>query len=78
VNISLTLRNWLIGRYISEYKLSGAVWAKYGVQFLAELAKELRDISNCNRRQLYRYLRVYRFYPQVVGSLPHNCNRPVK
>jgi len=70
VNISLTLRNWLIGCYISEYKLSGADRAKYGEQLLAELAKKLRDVSNCNRRQLYRYLRFYRFYPQIVGSLP--------
>ena len=70
VNISLTLRNWLIGCYISEYKLSGADRAKYGEQLLTELAKKLRDVSNCNRRQLYRYLRFYRFYPQIVGSLP--------
>lgn len=56
--------------YISEFKLSGADRAKYGEQLLKELAKELRDVSNCNRRQLYRYLRFYRFYPQIVGSLP--------
>ena len=70
INISLTLRNWLIGCYLSEYKLSEADRAKYGEQLLAKLAKELRDISNCNQRQLYRYLRFYRFYPQIVGSLP--------
>ncbi len=69
VNISLTIRNWLIGCYISEYKLSGADRAKYGEQLLAELAKQLRNISNCNRRQLYRFLRFFRFYPQIVGSL---------
>ncbi len=28
VNISLTLRNWLIGCYIAEYKLHGADRAK--------------------------------------------------
>jgi len=70
VNISLTLRNWLIGCYISEYRLCGADRAKYGERLLVELAKELQNISNCNRRQLYRYLRFYRFYPQIVGSLP--------
>jgi predicted nuclease of restriction endonuclease-like (RecB) superfamily len=26
-------------------------------------------ISNSNRRQLYRYLRFYRFYPEIVGTL---------
>ncbi len=70
VNVSLTLRNWLIGCYISEYKLCGADRAKYGEQLLTELAKKLNNLSNCNRRQLYRYLRFYRFYPQIVGSLP--------
>ena len=70
VNVSLTLRNWLIGCYISEYELCGADRAKYGERLLAELAKELGNVSNCNRRQLYRYLRFYRFYPQIVGSLP--------
>lgn len=70
VNISLTLRNWIIGCYISEFKLSGADRAQYGDQLLTELSKGLRDVSNCNRRQLYRYLRFYRFYPQIVGSLP--------
>ena len=30
VNTSLTLRNWLIGCYISEYELRGADRARYG------------------------------------------------
>ena len=69
VNISLTLRNWLIGRYISEYELNGADRAAYGERVLPELAVQLSDISNCSRRQLYRYLRFYRVYPQIVGTL---------
>lgn len=70
VNISLTLRNWLIGCYIAEYELNGADRAAYGEKVLSELATQLSDISNCNRRQLYRYLRFYRLYPQIVGTLP--------
>lgn len=71
VNISLTLRNWLIGAYIAEYELCGADRATYGESLLTELAKHLTDhkISNCNRRQLYRYLRFYRLYPKIVGTL---------
>lgn len=69
VNISLTMRNWLIGCYIAEYELCGADRARYGERLLAELAKGLSDVSNCNRRQLYRYLRFYRLYPQIVGTL---------
>jgi predicted nuclease of restriction endonuclease-like (RecB) superfamily len=71
VNISLTLRNWLIGGYIHQYELQGADRASYGERLLTALADRLSDakISNCNRRQLYRYLRYYRLYPEIVGTL---------
>ena len=71
VNISLTLRNWLFGCYIAEYELNGLDRANYGDRLLSELAKHLTElkISNCNRRQLYRYLRFYRLYPEIVGTL---------
>jgi predicted nuclease of restriction endonuclease-like (RecB) superfamily len=69
VNISLTLRNWLIGCYIAEYELNGEDRAAYGEKVLSELSLRLNDISNCNRRQLYRYLRFYRLYPQIVATL---------
>ena len=71
VNLSLTMRNWLIGAYIAEYELSGADRAGYGDSLLTELAKRLTEfkVSNCNRRQLYRYLRFYRLYPEIVGTL---------
>ncbi len=71
VNVSLTLRNWLIGLYIAEYELRGSDRAQYGESLLSELAGQLtqRNVSNCNRRQLYRYLRFYRFYPQIVRTL---------
>lgn len=65
------MRNWLIGVYIAEYELCGADRATYWESLLTELAKHLTDhaISNCNRRQLYRYLRFYRLYPEIVGTL---------
>ena len=70
VNISLTLRNWAIGCYIDEYELHGADRASYGKKLLSELAKRLTaiQVSNCNRRQLYDYLRLYRVYPQIVRT----------
>jgi predicted nuclease of restriction endonuclease-like (RecB) superfamily len=71
VNLGLTLRNWLIGCYIAEYELCGSDRASYGDSLLTELAKCLTDlkVSNCNRRQLYRYLRFYRLYPEIVGTM---------
>ncbi|MGY6273925.1 PDDEXK nuclease domain-containing protein [Methylomonas sp. MgM2] len=70
VNIGLTIRNWLIGGYINDYELQGGDRAEYGERLFDELSQALHGISNCNRRQLYRYLRFYRFYPAIVGTLP--------
>jgi len=72
VNLSLTLRNWLIGAYIAEYELSGEDRASYGDNLLSELSRELRrrEISNSGRRQLYNYLAFYRAYPQIVRTVP--------
>jgi len=69
VNISLTVRNWLIGCYIAEYELHGADRASYGENLLRDLAVRLTMVSNCNRRQLYDYLKFYRTYPQIVGTV---------
>lgn len=72
VNISLTLRNWLIGAYIAEYELSGADRASYGENLLSELSRELQrhETSNSGRRQIYNYLAFYRAYPQIVRTVP--------
>jgi predicted nuclease of restriction endonuclease-like (RecB) superfamily len=71
VNISLTLRNWIIGYYISKYQLNGADKSKYGENLLETLAGELSDlnIKNCARRQLYEYLKFYRVYPDIVRTV---------
>ena len=71
VNISLTIRNWLIGCYIAEYELHGADRAEYGDALLSHLASGLAKlgVSACARSQLYLYLRFYRAYPAIVRSL---------
>jgi uncharacterized protein DUF1016 len=71
INVSLTLRNWLIGSYIAEYELRGADRASYGENLLDELADRLTKlkVSNCNRRQLFDYLKFYRVYPQIVRTV---------
>lgn len=72
VNISLTMRNWIIGAYIAEYELNGADRAAYGEAMLAKLAGELekKQVGACGKRQLYNYLRFYQTYPEIVRSLP--------
>lgn len=71
VNVSLTLRNWMIGRHIAEFELNGADRAIYGKQLLRALSAELRkvDVSGCGERQLYGYLSFYRTYPEISRSL---------
>lgn len=53
INVSLTLRNWLIGWHIAEYELEGEDRGQYGERLFAELANCLTSLglSNCNRRQ---------------------------
>lgn len=71
VNISLTLRNWLIGCYIEEYERSGVDRAAYGERLMDELAKALQNhgLSRCDRRELYRYRQLYLTYPQIVEAV---------
>jgi predicted nuclease of restriction endonuclease-like (RecB) superfamily len=71
VNTTLTLRNWFIGNYIVEYELKGLDRAKYGEQLIPKLAKALvrLKISRCDHRELFRYQRFYRAYPQIVETV---------
>jgi len=69
INTSLTLRNWCIGGYIHAYELNGLDRANYGDRLMSELAKSLKGIPNCNRRQLYDYLQFYSRYPQIVQTV---------
>lgn len=71
VNVSLTLRNWLIGSYIAEYELHGTDRAAYGEALIENLSTTLTDlsVSACGKRQLYSYLRFYQIYPQIVRSM---------
>ena len=71
VNISLTVRNWLIGHYIAEFELNGADRATYGDKLLDRLADRLTDlgVGTCDKRRLYQYLRFYNTYPEIVRTL---------
>jgi hypothetical protein len=71
VNVNLTLRNGLIGAYIHEYELRGADRAKYGENLLKELADSLtkKNVPGCDYSSLYKYLRFFRLYPQILESV---------
>jgi predicted nuclease of restriction endonuclease-like (RecB) superfamily len=72
INVTLTFRNWLIGYYIDTFELLGSDRAEFGDQLFANLAQKLKsqNVSNCNKRQLYRYVKFYKLYPQIVSVLP--------
>lgn len=72
VNVSLTVRNWLIGYYIAEYELNGQDRANYGEKLLQKLAAKLKEIGvpTCDKRRLYNYLRFYQTYPEIVRTAP--------
>lgn len=66
VNISLTLRNWLIGFYITEFELHGEDRATYGEKLFDELALRLKSMKGIDRRALYRFKDFYLLYPQIA------------
>lgn len=74
VNVSLTLRNWCIGAYISEFELHGSNRAGYGEKLLLNLSKELKiaGLKNCDKRELSRYVLFYNRYPDVGSLLPES------
>jgi predicted nuclease of restriction endonuclease-like (RecB) superfamily len=68
INVSLTLRNWLIGYYIIEFEQNGEDRAVYGTGLLNKLAIQL-NIKGLVSAELSRCRQFYRCYPQILGSL---------
>ena len=79
VNVSLTLRNWLIGCYIVEYQQNGADRAQYGECLVDRLAAELyrQGVPASDRQRLYAYVAFYRVYPQIGEAIPDHWNTQI-
>ena len=67
VNVSLTLRNWLIGYYIVEFEQKGEDRASYGTELLNKLALKIK-IKGLVSAELSRCRHFYFCYPQILGS----------
>jgi hypothetical protein len=69
-NVSLTLRNWIIGYYIREYEQNGADRAEYGEKLLISLSKKLihSGLDRVSDRELRRYRAFATTYPQIWES----------
>ena len=70
VDTTLVLRNWFIGKRISEEELNGSDRADYGKKTVNSLAKNLTEKygKGYTKRALYQYLEFYRKFPQIVYS----------
>lgn len=71
VNVSLTLRNWLIGNRIVEFEQKGDDRAAYGERLLPTLAKRLAAVGlrRVDARELRRFRLLYTVYPQIRETL---------
>lgn len=68
VNISLTIRNYLIGFYIVEFEQNGEDRAAYGSKLLDSLAAKL-SIKGLVSAEISRCRQFYFCYPQILGAL---------
>lgn len=68
VNISLTIRNYLIGFYIVEFEQKGEDRAAYGSKLLDSLAAKL-SIKGLVSAEISRCRQFYFCYPQILGAL---------
>ena len=71
VNTLLVQRNWMIGYRIAEEELGGQERSEYGLQVIKNLSKELtrRYGIGYDRGTLYRCLKFYKMFPEIVASL---------
>jgi len=67
VNLSLTLRNWLIGFYITAYEQNGADRAQYGAHLIEDLSYRLAEegMDGVASRSLRQYRQFYLVYPEI-------------
>lgn len=65
VNISLTLRNWCFGCYLTEFEQNGADRADYGTRLVEEVSARLTEagIAGVAPRSLRLYRQFYLAYP---------------
>lgn len=68
VNLSLTVRNWVVGCYIVEFEQHGEDRAQYGEQLLKKLAKRL-DRRGLGERRLREFRQFYKVYPYLGNEV---------
>lgn len=71
VNVSITLRSWVIGYYIVQYEQAGRDRSQYGSRLIEKLSKTLKQqkLARVEPRDLRRYRSFAVMYPQIRQSL---------
>ncbi len=71
VNVSLTLRNWLIGCHIAKYEQKGEDRASYGTNLMTTLSGRLErlGLDGVASRSLRLYRQFYQSYPGIWQAL---------
>lgn len=71
VNVAMILRNWLLGKRISEEDLKNGGRAEYGKETVKKLADFLTDKygKGYDRISLYNYVKFYKLFPYIVGAV---------
>jgi predicted nuclease of restriction endonuclease-like (RecB) superfamily len=74
VNISLTVRNWLVGYYIVEFEQNGEERAAYGSNLLKKLAERCKSIKGFDERSFRNFRLFYKLYPHLQSYISSNLS----
>ena len=71
VDVTLVVRNWLLGKRIAEEVLCGSDRAAYGDNTIISLSKRLgiNYGKGFDRVSLYRYLKFFQMFPEIVATV---------
>jgi hypothetical protein len=68
INISMTVRNWLVGFYIVEFEQNGEDRAIYGDKLISKLAKtiNLKGLASSELARCRLFYTTYPFYSDII------------
>lgn len=71
VNVSLTIRNWLIGYYIVEFEQNGTERAAYGEMLIQKLMEriQIKGLGETNLKTMRIFYQSYPFFDSSIRSL---------
>ena len=72
VNVSLTVRNWLVGYFIVTFEQKGEDRAAYGSKLLSNLAESSKNIKGFDERSFRNFRMFYKLYPHLQTYIASN------